>query len=52
MQLLARYRRHNDTAAEPLEVVVEAASYDDAVAEARARTADGDDLLSVQTLEA
>lgn len=52
VQLLARYRRHGDTAADPLELVVEADTYDEAVAQARARAAEGDDLLSVQTLEA
>lgn len=51
MKLLARYRRHNDTAADTLEVVVEAPDYETAVAEARARVAEGDDLMSVQTLE-
>lgn len=45
--VLARYRRHSDSTAEPLEVEVHGATYDEALAEARARTADGDDLLSV-----
>jgi hypothetical protein len=49
--ILARYRRHGDTAADPGEVTVEAADYDTALAEARARAVDGDDLLSVLTLE-
>lgn len=49
--ILARYRRRGDTAAESLDVEVEGADYDDALAQARARKADGDDLLSVQTLD-
>ena len=49
--LLARYRRRGDTTAESLEVQVEGTHYDDALAQARARKADSDDLLSVQTLE-
>ncbi len=51
VKLLARYRRHADSDAETLEVVVEAADYETAVVEARSRVAEGDDLLSVQTLE-
>lgn len=51
MKLLARYRRHADTDAETLEVTIEAADYEAAVAEARARTAEGDDLLSVQVMD-
>lgn len=51
MKLLARYRRHADTSAETLEVTVEAADYGQALAEARSRAADGDDLLSVQVLK-
>lgn len=50
MKLLARYRRHNDTAADTVEAVIEAADYETAVFEARSRIAPGDDLLSVQTL--
>lgn len=49
VQLLARYRRHGDSSAEIVEVIVEGDSYTQAWAAARARTAEGDDLLSVQT---
>ena len=51
MKLLARSRPHGDTAADAHEHVVEADTYDAAVAEARASVPDGWDLLSVQTLE-
>jgi hypothetical protein len=49
--LLARYRRHGDTTADTIEVQVEGDNYDDALTQARARAVDGDDLLSVLTLE-
>ena len=59
--ILARYRSRGDTTAGSLDVQVKGTDYDDALARARARAlalarararkADGDDLLSVQTLE-
>lgn len=52
VQVLARYRRHGDTSADVVEVLVEADSYGQALIQARARAADGDDLISVQTVQA
>lgn len=52
VQVLARYRRRGDTSADVVEVIVEADSYGQALTQARARTADGDDLISVQTIQA
>lgn len=51
MKITARYRRHGETDADTLEVVIEAANYETALAEARSRAAEGDDLLSVQAAD-
>lgn len=50
--LLARYRRTGDTTTDSVEIQVEGPDYDTALADARARTADGDHLISVQTVQA
>lgn len=51
VRLLARYRAHADSDATTTEVTVEGDDYDQAVANARAQAAEGDDLLSVLVLD-
>jgi hypothetical protein len=51
VRLLARYRRHNDTAADTVEQTIEADTYADARDQARAGTIDGDNLMSIQVLD-
>lgn|GEM_PF-2847680 len=51
VRLLARYRPIGDTHTDAVEQTVEAADYEAALAQARARAADGDLLLSVVVLD-